>query len=46
MLVRSPEKQLILRNVCMNLLQQSSADETLPHVVFGRGVIYGKRRAR
>lgn len=36
MLVHSPGKQLILRNVCMNLLQQSSADETLPHVVFGR----------
>lgn len=35
MLVHSPGKQLMLRNVCMNLLQQSSADETLPHVVFG-----------
>lgn len=33
--VHSPQKQLILRNVCLNLLQQSSADETLPNVAFG-----------
>lgn len=36
MLVHSPQKQLILRNVCMNVLQQWSADETLPNVVFGQ----------
>lgn len=39
MLVHSPQKQLILRSVCMNLLQPSSADETLPNVVFGRGFL-------
>lgn len=39
MLVHSPQKQLILRSVCMNLLQQSSADETLPNVVFGGGFL-------
>lgn len=36
MLVHSPQKQLILRNVCMNLLEQLSANETLPNVVLGQ----------
>lgn len=39
MLVHSPQKQLILGSVCMNLLQPSSAGETLPNVVFGRGFV-------
>lgn len=39
MLVHSPQKQLILGSVCMNLLQQPSADEILPNVVFGRGFL-------
>lgn len=29
MLVHSPQKQFTLRNVCMNLLQQWSADDCL-----------------
>lgn len=39
MLVHSAQKQLILRSVCVNLLQQSSADETLPNVVLGGGFL-------
>lgn len=44
MLVHSPQKQLILRNVCINVLQQWSADETLPNVVFGQRLLMVDKR--